>query len=55
MSVWHDGAILIGLVRASLSGVMTLELRPRREAIEKSRTIETLSSGWTLESPRVAF
>lgn len=51
----RDGAILIGLFREGLSGVMTLELRPERGAVEKSRTIVILSSGWTLESPGGAF
>lgn len=51
----HDGAVLIGLVKEGLSGVMTLELRPERGAVEKSRTTVILSSGWTLESPGGAF
>lgn len=46
----HEGAILIGLVRESLS-----RLRPEWGAVEKSRTMVILSSGWTLESPGGSF
>lgn len=49
------GAILIGLVREGLSGVMTLGLNPERGVVEKSRTIVIFSSGWTLELPGGAF
>lgn len=47
----HDGAILIGLVKEGLSEVVTLELRPARGAVRKSRVVVVLRPGWTLESP----